>query len=77
MRINVAGSAFNIMVAYIKFVRDVDGQPGFAITWHTGATGTHSSDANFIVSGLSQQLDEFLVQYLRVNEGACRLSETE
>ena len=42
-----------------------------ATTWHIGAAGTHSGDARFILQGLSEALDRFILEYLRVNEDAC------
>ena len=36
-----------------------------------GSTGTHGGDAGFILSAVSQHLDKFLVEYLRVNEENC------
>ena len=33
--------------------------------------GAHGQNANFIVSSLSELLDKFLAEYLRVNEAAC------
>ena len=51
---------------------------GFAATWSTGFTGTHGSRADFVVSSVSQIMDGFLDEYLRVNEAACadRVSQT-
>ena len=46
-----------------------------AVTWETSSLGTIRSDgfdsANFILGGVSRMLDEFLVEYLRVNEAEC------
>ena len=44
---------------------------GFATTWHRGSAGTHGGDAAYIVSNVSEHLDQFLTEYLRVNEAAC------
>ena len=44
---------------------------GLAATWNTGSAG--QGDSSFILSYLSQHLDEFLVDYLRVRDSkACR-----
>ena len=43
----------------------------FAQTWRTGEIGTHGRDAGYILQGISEHLDKFIVEYLRVNEGAC------
>lgn len=72
VNVNVVGRAFNIRLEYEKLVRDVaTGKLGRAPTWNTGGIGTHGGDAGYIVSTLSEKLDQFLVEYLRVNESAC------
>ena len=42
-----------------------------AITWSGGGFGIHGGDADFIMQQLSEYLDEFILEYLRVNEGWC------
>lgn len=37
------------------------------VTWGTGATGIHGDDPEYIVSGLSSQLDKFLNDYYKAN----------
>lgn len=70
--VHVVGLAFNITLSLEKFVTDsITGHPGIAKTWQTIATGTHGNDENYIVSAISQYIDSFLVEFLRVNEGAC------
>ena len=34
-------------------------------------TGTHSENPDFILSGVSELMDEFIADYLRVNAEAC------
>ena len=45
--------------------------PGMAVTWMSGRVGTHGGNAGYFLSGVSEHMDEFLVDYLRVNEEAC------
>ena len=72
VNVNVVGEAFGILVKYKKMVTDAFGKVGTATTWNSGFVGTHGSGgASFILSNLSQHLDEFLAAYLRVNEEAC------
>ena len=72
IRIHVEGRAGTIFVQYSKWVIDLATKSdGPAITWNTGGTGTHGGDAGFIIQHLSSSLDEFLAEYLRVNESAC------
>ena len=59
-------------MAYNKVVYDaVSGETNYASTWTTGGDGTHVGDAGFILQGLSEDLDRFILEYLRVNEDAC------
>lgn len=72
VNVSVVGMAVSIRLEYNKRVFDVaTGELGVATTWDTGSTGTHGGDAGYIVSALSEKLDRFLVEYLRVNESAC------
>ena len=44
---------------------------GFASTWANRAVGTHDGTPTVVLSVVSQLMDGFLVDYLRVNEEAC------
>ena len=71
--VNIVGYSFSINLGFYKPVRDVKFPElfGIAVSWERGLTGTHGEDANFILSSLSKMIDEFLVEYFRVNEKAC------
>ena len=70
--IDVAGAAFLVRLAYQKLVYDVSSNTiERGATWIGGGIGTHSGDSLFLVNGLSGFMDQFLVEYLRVNEEAC------
>ena len=71
VHVSVVGRAHSVRVRYKKMVTDAFGESFPATTWHIGGIGTHGGDAGFIMSFLSQQLDQFLAEYLRVNEAAC------
>ena len=72
LNVNVVGAAFNISLDYKKNVRDLASDEVYtATTWDGGAVGTHGGNAEYIVSGVSMYLDQFLTEYLRVNEAAC------
>lgn len=44
----------------------------FSQTWETGRIGgVGERDGSFIMQGLSEMVDEFILEYLRVNEAAC------
>ena len=40
-------------------------------SWEEGMLGVHGGDADRILFSVSERLDSFLVEYLRVNEEAC------
>lgn len=66
------GGAYSIEVEYFKFLDDsVSEGSGFAPTWNSGSFGTHGGDGGFIMQALSEHVDRFLLEYLRVNEAAC------
>ncbi|MCY4131121.1 MAG: hypothetical protein OXF39_00555 [Nitrospira sp.] len=73
VNVTVIGSAFNIFLSFSKTLHDpISTLDNFAETWKRGSTGTHGrSGAAYIVSSVSLLIDEFLVEYLRVNEKAC------
>lgn len=72
INVNVLGRGFSMDVRYSKAVFDeASDDSGMAVTWQTGSLGTHGQDAGFIVQALSQHLDRFLAEYLRVNESDC------
>ena len=69
----VSGRAFFIRLDYQKYVHDpASGVTSRTTTWNMGGGGTHGGDAAFILSNISGYMDEFLVEYLRVNEAACK-----
>ena len=72
LNINVVDIVFSTSLEYRKLVMDTASGGVFsAPTWSSEGTGTHGRNAEFIVSGVSRRLDEFLTEYLRVNEAAC------
>ena len=72
INVNVVGRAFSTSLEYRKPVFDRASRvPWKATTWNSGVTGTHDGDTGFIVQGVSEHLDRFIVEYLRVNEAAC------
>ena len=68
--------AYAYKVTFSKWVYDSSGSRHVARTWHRPsaawpAIGTHGGDAGFIMQLLSEELDAFILEYLRVNEGSC------
>ena len=39
--------------------------------WRRGAFGEHADDGYYILAGIAPAIDEFIDDYLRVNESAC------
>ena len=69
---NVVGASFSTRLEYNKYFTDsVSGTFGYAITWRSGFIGTHGRDSGYILGTISELMDQFLVEYLRVNEEAC------
>ena len=71
--VHVFKHAFHIDVLYSKILFDsLSGRSAPAITWSQGATGTYGMGAApFILQSVSELLDGFILEYLRVNEAAC------
>jgi len=66
------GPAFVSWIQLSKWNRDdMTGLEGGSFTWENLRYGTHGGDAGFIMQGLSEILDGFVLDYLRVNEGYC------
>lgn len=72
VNVTVTNLAFGIKVEYKKWLGDaVSGERGGATTWDAGSIGTHGQDSGYILSSVSRHTDEFIDEYLRVNESAC------
>ena len=70
--VQIAGSAFHLSLSFRKIFFDIaSGESGLASTWSVSSTGTHGTGSDYVLSALSQHMDEFLVEYLRINEEAC------
>lgn len=73
--VDVVGTAFSGRVIFFKRVYDpLSGVSEFTSTWRRGDTGTHrggEESAAFIMQRLSELVDTFVLEYLRVNEESC------
>ncbi len=73
VNVTVSGRAFGIGLDFEKVVFDsYSREKNFATTWHDGGIGAHGGSSEYILSNLSQYMDKFLTEFLRVNEEACR-----
>ena len=72
INVNVLRSAFSVYIALEKMLYDYRTRlDSPATTWHNGTTGTHGQNSGYILSSVSSLIDQFLVEYFRVNEKAC------
>ena len=72
LNVNVVGRAFGIVLEYNKPMCDFASEECFwAPTWEVGSTGTHGNDDGYIRSSVSEKMDTFILEYMRVNEEAC------
>ena len=66
------GNAFSIRIRLNKPVFDSASGLSFSTpTWLTGTTGTHGRNGQFVRGAVAELMDEFIDEYLRVNEAAC------
>ena len=73
IEVAVVGQAYTINIEFSKKVDDpFTGSRGLASTWTRSSVGTHANNSEYILSSVSKHIDEFLVEYLRVNDKACR-----
>ena len=69
--VQIVGPAFGYEVRLRKLLYDEMSDEEFlAPTWATRGIGVYD-DTDYIVQGVSEALDQFINEYLRVNEGAC------
>ena len=69
--VSIHGPTMALALRFMKPVRDAFGQVGIATAWEGMSSGTHGRDARGVINFLTEHLDEFLANYLRVNESAC------
>ena len=72
VNVTVTKVAYSIKVELKKMVLDLfSGHNSFAGTWLTGFTGTHGGSSEYILSILTKQMNEFILELLRANDEAC------
>ena len=65
-------AAFGVRLMFMKVLSDpISGTKNFAATWDKGMVG-QALEADYILSTISLLMDQFIDEYLRVNEEACR-----
>ena len=72
INVSLLGPAFFVQLKYHKMVTDsASHTTTFAPTWTRLTLGTHGGNTDSIRSVVSEGMDKFLVEFLRVNEKAC------
>jgi len=70
--VQIVGRAFHVNIQHRKVLRDPPtSHLGIATTWERNTLGMHGGDGEYVVGVVARHLDEFLDDYLRVNESAC------
>ena len=65
-------SVFRVDIEYDKILLDEDTGNSFStLTWSSGGYGTHAGNAGVVLQAISERMDEFINEYLRINEPAC------
>ena len=79
LHVHVTGRAFAVDLMFEKHVFDpASGWNGQATTWNSSAVGTAGGrGGTFIMGVVSRHLDQFLVEYLRVNDSACAGTDSD
>lgn len=72
VRVSVVGRACGIDLEFNKRLFDLaSGEYRYAPTWSISSTCTHGRNAGYVRSIVADYMDQFLLDYLRVNEEAC------
>ena len=71
-----SGRAYFTEVGFVKTLTDpISGREEVITTWTAERLGTHGGDGNYVMQGVSEQVDRFILEFLRENEEACRSRE--
>ena len=77
----VLNELFSISIDFEKDLQDdVAGWPGIPkleFTWRIITNGIHGEDPNHILSSVSRLTDQFIDEYLRLNEDACSFRQKQ
>ena len=72
IQVRIEGSAYGVGVRYFKAVLDPASDLTLpATTWSWEDVGEHDDNSLYVLTIASTALDNFLSEYLRVNEAAC------
>ena len=69
---DVLGTAFHVWVAFERWVSEsISGESWYAPAWNSTVVGTTSTSTDTILQTVGQEVDSFVLEYLRVNQEAC------
>ena len=72
INVTVSRAAFSLRTSLNKRLFDpISGTHSLTETWNRTSTGIHGGKSGFILSNIAKHMDQFIVQFLRVNEKAC------
>ncbi len=72
VRVRVVGPACGVDLEFNKMALDfASGEYLLATTWSRSSICTHGRDAGYVRSIVADFMDQFILEYLRVNEEAC------
>lgn len=71
IHVMIVGNAFSVSTQLRQPLTGFGGIRGVAATWTSSTTGTSGRAAGYVQDVVTRHLDQFIDEYLRVNEDAC------
>ena len=72
VRVDVYSQAFTVSSNFRRWVSEsISGESGYATTFTKYYIGTSGSNIDYILQSAVQSVDDFILEYLRLNEEAC------
>ena len=72
LNVNGLSRTINVHLQYKKRVCDLaSGECFRTLTWDVGGVGSHGDNAGYVRSAVSEYMDTFILEYMKVNEEAC------
>ena len=70
--VRTTSTAFLVVASYNKRgTDDASGVNSLATTWDDAAFGSHGGNSEYILNAVSNLMDRFILEYMRVNEQDC------
>ncbi len=72
VNVGIIKQAFSIELNLVQSLwNPITESYGFAITWNSGNHGAHGYEGTYVLQIVGQYIDQFIDEYLAVNESAC------